>query len=242
MPRRVISLTDAKKRDAHVEIETTKPKERFGYVNPEGERVHSERFIKLTETHTYEALLDKFGDDEALANALAKEDPEIDFEKTGRRVGSTDRVYVRADGSVLYTARVLLVQVGPDGEEIDRQDFVDVEATVNPDAPLPWSGRLFPIDEVVRRFALVRKLRVRHVNGLTFDFLYDIAKLLHDEQKMLLVGTGKRGTKPLIFQTNGTPYRGFLEGRVEGDGYLLLLHLSNLELKTMAADGGEDQE
>lgn len=239
MPKRVISLTDVKNRDAHVEIETPRRRERYGYVNAQGEEVHSERFIKLTETRSYEALLDEFGDDEALAAALIEKDPEVDYEKAGRRVGSTDRVYVRSDGSVLYTARVLLVQYGPDGEEKDRRDFVDVEATVTEESALPWSGRLFPIDEVVRKFAIVRKLRVRHVNGLTFDFLYDIAKLLHEEKKMLLVGSGKKGTQPLIFQTNGTPYRGFLEGRIDGDGYLLLLHLSNMELKSIEQGGDE---
>jgi len=239
MPKRVISLTDVKNRDAHVEIETPRQKERFSYVNPQREPVHSERFIKLTETHTYEALLDEYGDDAALAAALIEKDPELDYEKSGRRVGATDRVYVRSDGSVLYTARVLLVQYTPEGEEKDRRDFVDVEATVNEDSPLPWSGRLFPIGDVVRKFAIVRKLRVRHVNGLTFDFLYDIARLLHEEKKMLFVGSGKKGVQPLVFQTNGTPYRGFLEGRIDGDGYLLLLHLSNMELKQIAQGGDE---
>ena len=239
MPRRVISLTDAKRRDAHVEIETSKVTPRYGYVNPEGELVQSERFIKLTETHTYEALLGEFGDDESLAQALIEGDPEVDFEKTGRRVGSTDRVYGRTDGSVLYTARILQVRYSPQGDEVDRQDFVDVEATVNPDAPLPWSGKLLGRDHVVRHYVISRKLRVRHVNGLTFDFLFDIAKLLHEEDQMLLVGTGKKGAQPLIFQTNGTPYRGFLEGRIDGDGYLLLLHLSHLELKRV--DGGGEE-
>ena len=234
MPKRVISLTDAKNRDAHVEIETPKSKDAFSYVNGAGVPVKSERFIKLTETRNYEALLREFGDDDALAGKLVSDDPEIDFEKAGRRVGAADRVHVRPDGSILYCARTMLVQMSPQGEELDRKDFIDVEATVSDESPLPWSGRLFDIDTVVRRFAIGRKLRVRHVNGLTFDFLYDIAKHLHDESKMLLVGSGKKGVAPLIFQTNGSPYRGFLEGRVDDGGYLLLLHLSNLELKKPA--------
>ena len=36
-----------------------------------------------------------------------------------------------------------------------------------------------------------------------------------------------------VLDRNGTPYRGFLEGRVDGDKYLLLLHLTNLELKEL---------
>ena len=60
-----------------------------------------------------------------------------------------------------------------------------------------------------------------------------MAKTLAAEKKLLLVGTGPKGQQPLIFTTNGAPYRGFLEGRVSpgGDGYRLILHLSNLELK-----------
>jgi hypothetical protein len=39
----------------------------------------------------------------------------------------------------------------------------------------------------------------------------------------------------LIFQTNGTPFRGFLEGRTQGESYKLVLHLSNLEIKRISA-------
>jgi len=41
---------------------------------------------------------------------------------------------------------------------------------------------------------------------------------------------------------NGSPYRGFLEGRVDGERYILLLHLSNMELKmpATAPAGGEE--
>jgi len=242
MPHRVISLTDPKKRDAHVEIETPKRPPRYSYVNDEGESVRSERFIKSTERQTYEALLAEYGDEEALATALIEGDPEIDYELAGRRVDRIDRVYVREDGSVLYCARNVLVKYDPFGHETGREDFVDVEATVSDETPLPWSGRLFPIDEVLRRFVLVRKFRVRHVNGLTFDFLYEIAEHLHEQDKMLLVGSGKKGTAPLIFQTNGSPYRGFLEGRIDGDGYLLVLHLSNLELKPIPEEPEDEEE
>lgn len=243
MPKRVISLIDSKKRDAHVEVEAPKRVSHNGWVNADGVDVQSERFIKQTENHVYEALLAEHGDDPLkVADALVEGDPEIDFEKAGRRVGTADRVYVRPDGSVLYCARTLQVQYDAFGDEVERMDFVDVEATVDEDAPLPWTGRLFPRDQVVRRFALVRKLRIRHVNGLTFDFLYDIAKHLHEEEKMLFTGAGNKGNKPLIFQTNGSPYRGFLEGRIDGDGYLLVLHLSNLELKSPPEKPAEDDE
>ena len=42
------------------------------------------------------------------------------------------------------------------------------------------------------------------------------------------------GRDPLVFSDNAVPYRAFLEGRVKGKAYQLLLHLSNLELKMPA--------
>ena len=42
---------------------------------------------------------------------------------------------------------------------------------------------------------------------------------------------GKSGKEPLIFQSNGSPYRGFLDGRINKNQYQLILRLSNMELK-----------
>jgi len=238
MATRQIRISDEKKRDAHVEMESPRSKERVSFVNAHGQTVKSERLIKSTDEQTYETLVKKFGDDNALALALIDGDPEIPFDKAGRRVGAADRVWVRQDGTVLFCARNLLVRISPEGEELERTDFVDMEATVTAEGnPIPWSGRLFPPEDVVRKFVIGRVVRLRHVNGLTYDFLYQIAKNLQEQNKLLLVRAsvdgddGKRKPAPLIFQTNGSPYNGFLEGRVEGDGYLLRLHLSNLELK-----------
>jgi len=58
-----------------------------------------------------------------------------------------------------------------------------------------------------------------------------IAKELSDKDSLLMIGGGPKGTDPIVFQDGGKGYRAFLEGRVDNDGYILLLHLSNLELK-----------
>lgn len=239
MAVRLIKIADEKKRDADIQIEAPKRKGTLKWVNDRNEPVQSERLIKADEEHTYEALLKKFGGDNQLALALVSGDPEIPFDKAGRRIGPSDRVWLREDGSVLYCARTMMVRYDANGVEVERGDFVNVEATVGDDTILPWTGRLFSREEIVHKFAIVRKIRLRHVNGLTFDFLYDIAKNLHEQDKVVLVRgvaeepDGKKRPAPLIFQTNGSAYQGFLEGRVEGDGYLLVLHLSNLELKAV---------
>jgi hypothetical protein len=235
MPR-LISIMDAKKRDAQIEVDSPKKRAGYRWVDPSGQAVRSTRLVKGTEKTTYDALVDRFGSPEAVSQALVDGDPEIDLEQVGRRLAFTSRVYLGPKGNVLYVARVLKVVYDAEGNEQSREDFVDVEATVGDELPaLPWTGRLMPVDQVIRRFALVRKLQLRHVNGLTFDFLYEIAKTLEESGKLLYVGAGAKGQQPLIFQTNGTPFRGFLEGRTQGESYKLVLHLSNLEIKRISA-------
>lgn len=242
MPRS-ISIMDAKKRDAQIEVESPIKRERHRLVDPAGSAVTHVRLVKGTETTTYAALVDRVGSPEALSQALVEGDPEVDLEQVGRRLAHTSRVYLGPDGNVLYVARILKVVYSPEGAELSREDFVDVEATVGEELPpLPWTGRLMPIDEVVRKFAFVRKLQLRHVNGLTFDFLYEMAKTLEESGKLMYVGAGAKAKLPLIFQTNGSPFRGFLEGRTQGESYKLVLHLSNLEIKRPAAGADGEEE
>jgi hypothetical protein len=120
---------------------------------------------------------------------------------------------------------------GSDGAERDRRIPVDTAANVNEESPVRWTGKKLPLAAVACRFVLKRSLQLKHVDGLTYDYLFAIAKELADEKVMVLLGGGAQGKEPLIFQMNGTPYRAFLEGRIDGARYQLLLHLSNMELK-----------
>jgi hypothetical protein len=80
-----------------------------------------------------------------------------------------------------------------------------------------------------------KKYQLSHVNGLTFDFLYQLSKELDEKKSLMLIGSGEKGVGPLVFQNGGKAYRAFLEGRINDNGYLLILHLSNLELKSAIA-------
>lgn len=230
-----IPITDDRKRDATVEAFSPRPAASATYQTSDGAKPEHRRLIKANEHTSFASLLAKHDDDlDALAEGLIAGDPEVPLELVGSHLQDANRVYVKADGTVLYAARVLRVSTDVSGEETGRDDFVDVEATVSADsAPLPWTGKLLDVNEVVRRFALVRKVQLRHVNGLTYDFLYEIAKSLSEANKLLLVGSGKKGNQPLIFQRNGAPFRGFLEGRVDGAAFRLVLHLSNMEIKAL---------
>ena len=97
-----------------------------------------------------------------------------------------------------------------------------------------WSGRFLSKREVASKFVIVSKLQVRHVNGLTYDFLLGIARELEQRNSLLVMGAGPKANQPLILRRGSLPYRGFLEGRTRGEEYCLLLHLSNIELKAPA--------
>ena len=228
---RYIRLTDNKKRDARVQYISPRKRKAGSYRNSKGEAIRSNRFINDTDSYNPQNLLALHEETEALAEQLIKDDPEVDLEKAGRMIDYGSQVWIAEDGKVLYSAKMMDVVYTPEGDVKSTEDFKDKEPTVIEDIALPWTDKLEPISEVLTKLVLLRKLQICHLDGLTFDFLYDIAKLLQDEKSMVWLGGGPAGKDPLIFQRNGTPLRGFLEGRVKEGSYLLVLHLSNLELK-----------
>jgi hypothetical protein len=199
-------------------------------LGKDGKAARFSRFIAAGTGRLDPELRRELGDD--YAQALIDGDPEIDLEVVGKFIEGTQSMLISSEGAPLFTApRIVEITYDPEGEEIDRRAPVEIAATVNDAVPLRWTGRKMPKGEVVRKFSFRRSLQLQHVDGVTFDFLYGMAKELADENVMVLLGAGAQGKDPIIMQVNGSPYRGFLEGRVNGDEYLLLLHLSNMELK-----------
>ena len=99
-----------------------------------------------------------------------------------------------------------------------------------------------PRTELVRRFVIKRTLQVRHDSGITYDYLYKMAKELDEADAVVLLGAGEKGREPLRFAQNGSPYQAFLEGRVDGPRYKLLMHLSDMELKPLPKKPSEGDE
>ena len=227
---RWIRIRDSRGRDARVRMEPAHHRSRPKPQGLDGRAVEAARFIKTPLARTYAALCSRCGDGAELADLLIEEDPEIDVETAGRRTGPTDRVLLDPDGNVLYAAAEVEVIRDRDGIEVERRVPTDTPANVDGDAPLVWTGRLLPRAEAVRRFAVSRALQLCHVDGLTYDFLFGMAQELNRAESLVLVGAGPGGRAPVILERNGVPHRGFLEGRVDGDRYLLVLHLTNLEL------------
>lgn len=226
---RRIHISNAQQRNAVIVASSAKAAQ-GPVLGVNGEVATFRRFIAAGSGRLDEDLRSEHGDD--YATELVSGDIEVDFDNVGRFIEGTQSVLLSCDGEPLFSApRVMEITFNPEGEETERREPVEVASTVNDAIPLRWTGKKMPKSEVVRNFAFRRSLQLQHVDGVTFDFLFSMAKELSDEDSMVLLGAGSSGKDPIVMQVNGSPYRGFLEGRVAGDKYLLLLHLSNMELK-----------
>ena len=120
------------------------------------------------------------------------------------------------------------------GNEKYRRIPEDKFSNITDELPIRFTKLKLKRKDAVRKFVFSRTLQLWHSDGLTFEFLFNIAKELDEKDEMMLIGGGEKGKDPLIFQNNGLPWRAFLEGRVEDDRYALLMRLSNLELKSIS--------
>ena len=230
-----IAITNSKKRDAAVAAESVRVSLRVQWVDSDERRAKSTKLLKGTLDRDFAALLQRHGTPEQVAEELIAGDPEIDLESVGRMLSETSRVFVNSDRQVVYGVKQVEIVRNPDGTEKARRPKERPKPNVSPDVPLLWSGRLMAKAEVCKKFVFASQLQLKHINGLTYDFLFDIAQELEAKQSLLVLGAGPKANQRLILRHRATAYTGFLEGRTQGTKYLLLLHLSNMELKAPEA-------
>ena len=198
------------------------------------EKVFSKKLIISGENIAYENLVSKYG--EKLPQILINEDPELDLELIGRPVDRTNTVFIDKRNQILKIAPNWIELIfDKNGNEKERRVPKDKLSNITDELPVRFTKFKLKRKEAVKKFVFNRTLQLWHSDGLTFQFLYDIAKELDENDEMMLIGSGEKGKEPLIFQNNGLPWRAFLEGRVQGDSYALLMRLSNLELKSVIA-------
>ncbi len=231
---RSINLSDHQRRDALVGLERAPVEaEAPSFQDASGNQAQAVRYVKSTATTGYERIVAEAGGPEHVAEALIREDPEIDFEITGRIVRNTRRIFLKSGGDIAYQVRWQEVEYGPDGNEQGRREWLPLEANISAEIPVLWTGRYLSKDQAVTMFVSSRVYQLSHVNGLTYDFLYGMARDLQQRNAFMVLGGGPGGDEPLVLSRGGLPYRAFLEGRVRGRAYRLALHLSNLELKDL---------
>ena len=227
-----INLADSKGRDAEVLAGSVSVPLNYRWVDDSGAQAASCKILRATMPHDLDAIQAEAGEElDAVAEALIAGDPEIDLELYGSYLEDVSRVYVDPDKEIVHKVTVYEIVQAPDGEEKERRPKQSPESNVSTETPLKWTGKKFKKAKVYNQFVFSLKMQITHVNGLTYDFLYQMAKELEEEDSLMLVAGGPKGNQPLVFRRNATPYRGFLEGRTDGAKYALILHLTNLELK-----------
>lgn len=225
-----INISNVKGRDAVVALEGLHPAREVRYTDGKHRLVTTRRVLKSDVEHDYKALFEEYNDLDLLADAIEDGDPEIDVERFGAFLGQISRVYVTDEG-IIHSVEEFEIVTNPDGTIRERRERRKATPNINSDVPIRWSGKFIKKTDAIKRFVFINKQQLVHVNGLTFDFLYDIAKELHDRESLLLVRGGEKAAEPIIMNRGGKPYNAFLEGRIKGDSYCLILHFSNMELK-----------
>ncbi len=228
---RQINLADNKGRNAEVIFKSFTKKPLVKTVTPKGEATQTVRVLKSVAENSYEYLLKSKGGDEAVAQSLITSDPEFDVSMTGLFVDETSKVYIDSDLKPVFRIKKIEAVYLPDGTLKEERTPKETIANILAENPIKPAGKLLPIKEVYNKFVFSKKYQLTHINGLTFDFLYEMAADLQEKESMMMLAGGVKGNEPLVFQDGGKTYRAFLEGRVKDKSYILLIHLSNLELK-----------
>lgn len=237
---RAIHISDDRRRDAQVAFDAQPVASALRRVLPSGEEPVGVRLVKATAAMN--RRLAEYGDLQELAREIEEGDPDVDMEVTGRKLRRTRRIFVDRNYEIVYHVNLFRVVRNPDGTERERRALTKVPGNVNERIPLRWTGRLFGRDEALRRFVFTRSYQLRHVNGATFDFLYHMAKELAEADSMVMLGAGKRGADPILLSRGGQPYRGLLEGRIDGERYCLILHLTDIEMKGLAEYDSQNEK
>lgn len=225
-----INISNPKGRDAVVAFEGLMPRREIRYVDDKGKPVTTRKLLKTDVTHDLPELLKKRKKIEKIADALIKDDPEIDIEQFGMFLTDTSRVYVTKAGIVHLVEEFEIIK-NPDGTTRERRPRIKAPQNINSEYPIRWTGKFIKKEEAISRFVFTNKKQLVHVNGLTFDFLFDMAKELDKKKSLLLIRGGEKGSEPIVLNRGGKAYNAFLEGRVQKDAYCLIMHLSNMELK-----------
>ena len=231
---RYIKIQDKDKRDADINFKSVKKGNMIYMALDNGEKPINKKVIKSTIENSIEHILNKSNptDEDYIkfSDKLLKEDSEIDFELFGKFIGKTDKIYTDKNLKPVYNVTVTEQILDSKGELVEEKDKKFIKSNITGEDTVKWTGKYIPKKQLYNKVVLSSKYQLKHVNGLTFDFLFNIAKNLHEKDSFMMLGGGK-GNEPLIMNDNGKSYRAFLEGKINGNSYCLIMHLSNQEYK-----------
>lgn len=174
---------------------------------------------------------------------LIEADPELVLARAGEVLDaeSLSTAYIDpADKTRAPVANFSMTDIVYDatGQEKERRPHLTRKANIADIYPVKI-GKRIPLHQALTQFVFKQTFQILHEDGVTMDFLFGIARDLHEKQEMALLGAGSKGNQPLVVRDKGSPYRAFLYGEIgtgnQSDQYQLLLLLSDQELKRPTA-------
>ena len=193
-----------------------------------------------------EKLPEKLLEDKEFFTKIRDSDIDVDMELTGRYIQKTKGITVKDDYTPVYNYMMYDILILPDGSVKERV-HEHARGNIMQEIPVRINGEeLYDPKELMLSYVFRKNLIIKHTNGLTFKFLFDIAKRLSELKKFARVDTYDPSSKkraPLVLYDGGRKFpRAFLEGRVKGTSYCLILHLADQELILPEEDMQEEAD
>ena len=230
MSLRRIHIADHKGRESSVSFTSLRHKQNIDYYHEESLVTHT-RLLSDSKATNIDKLIKIYQDN--LAEEIISNHVDLNIEVFGKQVSDTDLVLLDSQSQILYSPPKIQEEIYNNKRELQKtQEPIEMEANVRDDTPpLRWTKNFLSREKAISKFVFKKNLQLFHNDGLTYEFLFNMAKELHEKKQMVLLGAGEKGSDPIILQSNGTPYRGFLDGYIDDKKYKLFIRLSNQELK-----------
>jgi hypothetical protein len=181
--------------------------------------------------------------DENLLQEFLENDNEIDLELTGKRISRTFRILLNQDNELCYNFTEYQIQKDRQGRIIPCVECGELfckhqvkkrtKSNINEDQKPVIFIKPMMLDklEAIKRWSFGRSYQLRHVDGLTFKFCYELSQKLHKSGKMVLMAPIEENTpQKIVLRNNTAPFYAWLEGRINGDKYALILHRATLKI------------
>jgi hypothetical protein len=215
--------------DAELELIPTHRKKQSFRKTPDGKDIINQKFILFD----IEKRNDKVLKENQIFDKFIEDDFDIDIELTGKYIKSTNRIVVNKDFRPVYNYMRFDILKFPDGSKKERVHLY-THGNTNHDIPVKITDDLIDPKDLLLKYIFRKSYYISHTNGLTFKFLFDLAKRLHNSGKFARVEAydpDSQKRSPLVLYDGGRKFpRAFLEGRVKKNAYALILHISDQEL------------
>jgi len=185
-------------------------------------------------------IVNKVMKDIDVSQELIDNDDLFDIEITGKFIDRTSKILLDSNKQFVHKYDEFEVIKDKEGNVIKETQRIEkplknINVKENPIRVLKTEK----IIDVIKKFAFKASYFIAHTDGLSYDFIKSLAEELHNNKEMALIAPLKKievnGKKKMVPQRirlrNGSrEYWGWLEGRIQGKGYSLILHLTSLEL------------